>query len=268
MKRKSGVRKGSWIVPAGPTIPKAYNPDKTRRKGVKLSKKSKRYLRKLRHYRNVNRRKAARRKALQGRMANRILAEGKNINTEKISYKGWQKVFGKSVSFRAPGMFVSMLRRKAEIAGGSVNEFPLRNRLSQTCHNCGTIKKKSLSQRWHDCSCGVLGQRDLYSAFLAFCVVGNDLDLSQALKAWPGAEPLLRQAMSRCEKTMNGKLRFASFGLNRSQNGSLDEERVALNDSKDVVTSREVGESLEKFDGNALRTPGFSHGEVQLELLI
>jgi hypothetical protein len=71
-------------------------------------------------------------------------------------------------------MFVERLRRKSESAGGVVNEFPTSLRLSQLCHGCGTIKGKSLSQRWHRCDCGIVAQRDLYSAFLAMCVKGNE----------------------------------------------------------------------------------------------
>jgi transposase len=60
--------------------PEAFNSNKSKKKGVKIKKKSKRYLRELNHYKEVNRRQAARRKALQGRMVNRVLAMGKNVN--------------------------------------------------------------------------------------------------------------------------------------------------------------------------------------------
>lgn len=36
-----------------------------------------------------------------------------------------------------------MLRRKAESAGGVVNDFPVRNRLSKVCHQCESRKKKA-----------------------------------------------------------------------------------------------------------------------------
>ena len=50
---------------------------------------------------------------------------------------------------------VERLRRKGECAGGVVIEFPTSLRLSQLCHGCGMVKKKSLSDRWHHCDCGV-----------------------------------------------------------------------------------------------------------------
>ena len=108
-----------------------------------------------------------------------------------------QTNFGKSVGFRAPGLFVNMLRCKAESAGGEVIEFnPRTTALSQACH-CGSRQKKSLKERWHKCEmCGTTSQRDLYSAFLARFVKDNRLDTSQATKAWASAGIRLEQAVS------------------------------------------------------------------------
>ena len=76
------------------------------------------------------------------------MAQGNTLYTEKISYTGWQKRFGRSVGLRAPGMFMDQLRRTTK--------------LSQWCHGCGKVVKKPLSQRWHQCACGVGPvQRDL-----------------------------------------------------------------------------------------------------------
>jgi transposase len=81
---------------------------------------------------------------------------------EKLSHKSFQKNYGKSVSKKASGMFVSILHRKAENAGGKVIEFSTKTtKLSQTCQ-CGNIIKKPLSQRRHICPvCGIKAQRDL-----------------------------------------------------------------------------------------------------------
>jgi len=109
---------------------------------------------------------------------------------EKVSYKAWQRMFGRSVGFRAPGTFVALLRRKAESAGGRVDEFSTRTtQLSQTCL-CGAIEKKPLSERWHDCSCGLLMQRDLFSGFLARCVENDLLNANRARETWTGLEPV------------------------------------------------------------------------------
>ena len=127
-------------------------------------------------YEAIRRRKAtkerklkAHRKSLHGRKVHEIVAVGNTIVTEKISYRGWQKRYGKSVGLRAPGMFIDHLKRTVASTGGTLLEVPTRStRLSQFCHSCGTYQKKPLSQRWHQCACGIGPvQRDLYSAFLA-----------------------------------------------------------------------------------------------------
>lgn len=57
-----------------------------------------------------------------GQLANRILAMGTDIGTERLSYRAFQKNFGRSVMLRAPGAFVLLLRHKAENACGKVTE--------------------------------------------------------------------------------------------------------------------------------------------------
>ena len=93
------------------------------------------------------------RKRSHGEIVNKILSLGNIIKLEKLSYKNFQKKYGTSVGKRAPGLFVSILRRKAESSGGQVEEFsPYKTALSQMCH-CKKQKKKNLSQRWHHCIC-------------------------------------------------------------------------------------------------------------------
>ncbi len=89
------------------------------------------------------------------------------IKTEKLSYKAFQKRYGQSIAVRAPKLFLTILSRKAERAGGGVIEFNTRTTaLSQVCF-CGQKHKKRLSERVHTCDCGVTMQRDLFSAYLA-----------------------------------------------------------------------------------------------------
>jgi putative transposase len=137
------------------------------------------------------------RASLQGKMVNRVLRMGQEIQLEKISYRTWQKMFGRSVARQAPGLFVSLLKRKAASAGVLVQELSTQKlKLSQVCHACGAVKKKPLSQRWHNCECGIVAQRDLYSAFLAVCVEDNRLNVDYANTVWSGVETLLRVALS------------------------------------------------------------------------
>jgi putative transposase len=190
--------------------PHCYRPDGTAIKGARPKNKSRRMQQTETKIADLQRRQAAHRSSQHGQLVNRILAMGDVFNLEKLSYRAFQRRYGKSVGRRAPGSFVQHLRRKAESAGGQTNEFPTRStRLSQTCH-CGSVVKKPLSQRWHICPCGVEGQRDLYSAFLASCVEGDRLDAGLARERWPGVDILLRAVSSRVTTPASGRPRPAS----------------------------------------------------------
>jgi putative transposase len=183
--------------------PQNYNQDGTIKKGKKEWHFSKRYVYTREQLAELRRKQAAHRKSLHGRKVNRILAQGNLIKLEKLSYRAFQKRYGKSVGFRGPGTFVALLRRKAANAGAEVDEFSTRTtRLSQVCL-CGAIAKKPLSQRWHGCDCGVGPiQRDLFSAWLARFVVNDKLDAGRAQAAWPGADSFLRAASSEVQPAM------------------------------------------------------------------
>ena len=213
-----------------------YNEDGTLKKNLQPFKKSKRYLK----YKNIlteNYRKLkTHRKRLHSKVANEVIRLGKYIKTEKLSFKGFQKIWGKTISFRAPSLFLNILNRKAENAGGKIDFINIKKTaLSQICHNCGTKEKKELKTRWHECECGVKAQRDLYSAFLARYVKKDNLDIAQAKNAWPSANRLLEQVMSRLKKTTIGNERLSSFGLNQSQSSSLVKDRSIISEAKDVV---------------------------------
>ncbi|MFB2935083.1 zinc ribbon domain-containing protein [Aerosakkonemataceae cyanobacterium BLCC-F154] len=216
--------------------PQNYNPDfvnqkgrqkkGTVKKGCQQWNNSKTYLQTQTSKANLERELAAHRKSLHGKLVNEILSLGSVIKLEKLDYKAFQKLFGKSVGKRAPGEFVSHLKRKAESAGASVIEFSTQTtKLSQTCHQCGRIKKKSLSDRIHQCDCGVFSQRDLYSAFLAKFVDDNLLQVDQAKLAWLGSEPILLAAWKQAtQKETNLRVE----GRVPSSFGSFPEsERVA-----------------------------------------
>jgi putative transposase len=216
----------------------------------------------------LHRQRAAYRKSLHGQMVNRVLRMGNVFKLEKLSYLAFQRRYGRSVGMRAPGMFVALLRRKAESAGAEVIEFPTRTtRLSQTCHGCGTVKKKSLAERWHKCDCGVEAQRDLYSAFLARCVEDGRLNADRAKAAWSGADVLLQAALSqtadKAAQAASGRTSPlfsgapSSFGLSgQRQSGSPAKSIVKSSETQDVVppSSLAAGE-LERARRTA-RTPG------------
>ncbi|EFH90113.1 putative transposase IS891/IS1136/IS1341 family [Ktedonobacter racemifer DSM 44963] len=83
-------------------------------------KQSKRYQATRRRKATKERKLAAHRKSLHGRKVHQVVKLGKTIILEKISYKAWQKQFGKSVGLRAPGMFIEWLRRTVASTGGTL----------------------------------------------------------------------------------------------------------------------------------------------------
>ena len=184
-------------------------------------KRSKGYQRTQRRKAEKERKLAAHRKSLHGRKVHEIVAVGNTVILEKLSYKAWQKQYGRSVGLRAPGMFVEHLRRTVASTGGTLIEVPTgRAKLSQFCHGCGKCVKKLLSQRWHHCACGVGPvQRDLYAAFLASTLDQDHLipSCAQAVILWEDAEARLRAAHERVvQRAKEGQILPRSFGLARA----------------------------------------------------
>ena len=176
--------------------PANYNERGGVKRGPKRWKVSKRQRQVLARRREVHRKLAATRKRSHGQLAHRVLALGDTFHLEHLSYRAWQRTYGKSVQLCAPGMFVERLSRLAVSAGGTIVPINAwRARLSQTCQ-CGKRKKKARSERWHVCPCGASAQRDLFSASLARFVERETslLDAGRAQAAWPGWEPTLQAA--------------------------------------------------------------------------
>jgi hypothetical protein len=164
------------------------------------------------------RRLAAHRKSLHGRLAHQIAAVGHTIITEKLSYQGWQKRYGKSVGLRAPGMLIAHLKRTVASTGGTLHEVPTRStKLSQWCHGCDTFIPKPLSQRRHQCPCGIGPvQRDLYSAFLAAYLEPEDPipSCAQYVVPWEGAEARLKAAHEQViQRAKEGQVLPRSMGI-------------------------------------------------------
>jgi hypothetical protein len=178
--------------------PHNYNPNGTVKKGARHWKNSRRYLKLQTQYAECERKLSAGRKRDHGELANKILGVGNVIQTEKLSYKAFQRRYGKSVKQRAPGMFIDRLNRKAESAGGKLVELNTWSlKMSQYDHVTDSFSKKPLSQRWHSLGSGSadrLVQRDLYSAFLAQHASGNEHNPSRLSERWAAAESLLRRA--------------------------------------------------------------------------
>ena len=212
------------------------------KRGAKRWKVSKRQRKVQARRRELHRKLAATRKRSHGHQAHRVLALGNTFQLEQLSYRAWQKTYGKSVQLCVPGMFVERLSRLAASAGGTVVPINAwRARLSQTCH-CGRIKKKARSERWHACPCSVSAQRDLFSAYLARFVHPETslLDVGRAQAAWPAGEPSLQAAYEQAIRNQpaRGRRLPAAFGrppAGQSQSGSLAEGSPVGPESADAV---------------------------------
>ena len=193
------------------------------------------------------RREAAHRQGLHGRLANQLLRCGILFKTERLSYRAWQKLFGRSIGIRAPKQFLTILTRKAESAGGRVIEFSTRTTaLSQRCL-CGEKHPKRLAERVHTCPHGaVTMQRDLFSAYLARFVEDEALPIAAARASWPGAEPLLRTAWEQAttNQPASGRPVPSSFGRSpsgSSQSGSSEQDFLPAHHAADGVAPVQAG---------------------------
>lgn len=234
--------------------PENFAPDSQIVRGKKLTWTSSAKQRQTRaRLAETHRRQAAHRKALHGQLSNHLLSLGTVFRVEKLSIKGWQKLWGRSVLRNAPSGFLLLLARKAERAGGTVQHInPFAAKLSQTCV-CGVVQKKALSQRWHTCACGASVQRDLLSALLARHTDPETSLCAGPGVAWtPGVDRLLSLAHSQAQQqTASAGLRISTFGTDprsQSQSGSAND---VLGDLVSALSSRPPhgGES------RAARTP-------------
>ena len=187
--------------------PKNYHENGTAKKGCKTWIKSANYLETLKELQEVERKLTASRKRDHGTLINNILAQGATIQTEKVSHKAWQKLFGRSAKVRGSGLFFSELKRKAESAGGKVIELNTRVlKMSQYDHVTGLYTKKPLSQRHHNLGDNLsCVQRDIYSAFLALNVQEDSHNHCHLVKGWTAMGPLLRRTGLCVDQSANGK---------------------------------------------------------------
>ena len=182
-------------------------------KGKRTWNNSKAYLKTAAKKRELERKKAAYAKSQNRSVVNEILRHGKQIKTENVSVKGWQKRYGKAIGAKSPGFVQSELKRKAESAGGSFQKFSTKKTALSQTHLDGTRIKKSLSERVHQDVSGFKMHRDLFSAFLARYVNDEDnLLLQSAQQEWKRSEPILRSAwlefQTNCEQVSESESRW------------------------------------------------------------
>ena len=226
--------------------PDCYDDQGRTIKGEHPTKKSRRQNETEARLTELYRREAAPRNTLHGQLANHVIAHGIFIKTEKLSYKSFQKRYGRSIGVRAPKLFLTILTRKADRAGGGMTEFNTRTTaLSQVCF-CGQKHKKRLSERVHGCDGGVTMQRDLFSAHLARFVEDDALQVAKARESWPGAEPLLRTAWQRATQNQPASRghvpsSFGRYSSDPSQSGSSEKDSLPEHKTADDVTPAQAG---------------------------
>lgn len=86
-----------------------------------------------------------------------------------------------SISDAGWGMFTEMLQVKAAWAGRAVL-FVNPKKTSQICPNCGNVRQKDLSERWHFCECGCELDRDTASAKVILDLGRKQLGAGSALQ--------------------------------------------------------------------------------------
>jgi hypothetical protein len=242
---------------------RANNPQNYDQKGrIKKGKKrwhdSRGYKATRRRLASQERKLVAHRKSLHGQLVHEIVRTGNTIITEKLSYKAWQKQYGKSVGTHAPAMFMEHLKRTVARTGGILHEVPTRStKLSQYCHGCGSYVKKPLAQRWHQCPCGIGPvQRDLYSAFLAVHLNLRTLVPSIAQASWESAELRLRAAIEDVQQRARaGEALPQSMGLPRAR-ARLPRSRAS--DSQELRSHRGGGEAGARWQEPPALDPGES----------
>lgn len=194
---------------------------KERRKQGKNKKGRGRWVRSKRELRVINALKGAERahrehrKSVQGYAVNQLLKQGSVFKTEDVSVRSWAALWGKSVGHYAPAGFLARLEARVQQYGGEFVRVPTKTTaLSRTCHACGKVEPKGLSVRWHRCECGVVAQRDLYSAYLVRHASAEGLDFDAAAKEWPQQLPNLQACMNQLRNAKQSGERFpASFGV-------------------------------------------------------
>lgn len=180
--------------------PDNFNENGTIKAGRKVWHDSKKYKQTKAKLADIKRKQTETRKISHQTQTNYVLSLGDTFVVEQMNFAGLaaraketkvsektgkiarKKRFGKSIGHRAPAMWVSMLKYKAEYANKNfidANTWTIK--ASQLDHTTGEYNKVSLSTRTKEID-GNLVQRDLYSAFLLSCVTpdGATVDINEA----------------------------------------------------------------------------------------
>ena len=200
--------------------PQNYDAKGRVKKGRLRWKDSRGYKATRRRLASAERKLAAHRKSLHGRLVHEIVRSGNTIIDRKAFLQSLAETVWQECGCSCP----RDVHRTVETHGCKNWRHPARSptrstKLSQYCHGCGTYVKKPLWQRWHQCDCGIGPvQRDLYSAFLAAHLDLRTFVPSIAQATWESAETRLRAAIEDVKQRANaGEALPQSMGIPRAR---------------------------------------------------
>lgn len=133
----------------------------SRRKKISVRRKKARILAAMHHEKIVNQRLD-----FCHKIAHSLVKEYDGFAVENLNIKGMvqNRHLAKSISDAGWGMFLAILKYKAENAGRWYQEV-IPYGTSQECSSCGSVVKKSLAVRIHNCpQCGLILDRDQNAA--------------------------------------------------------------------------------------------------------
>lgn len=137
------------------------------RKLTRKQKKSKRRQKARERVARLHAKVANQRRDFQHKLAHRIVSENNFIAVEDLRpsemVKDGFKGHNKSRNDAAWAAFLRILSGKAEEAARILVRVPPAG-TSSTCFQCGTYRKKDLSERMHSCVCGLVLDRDLHAS--------------------------------------------------------------------------------------------------------
>jgi len=218
--------------------PENFNENGTIKRGIKLKWiYSKKYKKAKGILKNLYRKQADIRKQDHEKLSNEILKQGVIVKVEKMNFKGLQrrvketkvsektgkinrkKRYGKSLSNKAPSMFLEMLKNKLSSINGKFIEVNTHKvKASQYNHLNNEYNKKKLSQRWNYFNYDdkkIRVQRDLYSSYLIKNVREDLKSIDRGLceKDFGKFIELHDKEIMRLENTVN----ISSMGVSKSK---------------------------------------------------
>ena len=150
---------------------------KAQRIASRRQRGSKRYRKAQKAVGRIHAKVADQRRDFHHQVSARLVTQHGFIAVEDLNIRGLARgMLAKSVHDAGWSQFISFLKYKAESSGTRVEEVSAAG-TSQTCPECGTLAKKELSDRVHDCPCGCCMDRDTAAALIV---------LSRGQAAWTG----------------------------------------------------------------------------------